>query len=201
MDNRIAELTKTIYEEGIEKAKAESNRILQEAEKKAAEIIAHAEEKRDAIIKEATLKAQELKKNTEAEIKLSCNQAIAGLKQTIVDIFINKMLDKPVKTVLSDPSVLKEIIIQIVKNWKGSEDLEVLLPDSFKKDIEQSFIASVKDVVGKGLEIKFSDSIQAGFQILPSGSSFKINMTDEDFNEFFKSYLRPKLRDFLFGNK
>jgi V/A-type H+-transporting ATPase subunit E len=203
MDNRIAELTKSIYNEGVEKAREESRRIILEAEQKAASLLAKAKQDADALLADAARKADESKKNTDAEIKLSCQQAMAGLKNAITDLVSAKTVDKPVKTLLSDPAILKDFLVQILKNWKSSTGLaagiEVLLPEASRKEMEKAFQSAVQESATQGVEVKFTDTFQAGFQIAPKGATYKISMTDADFAEFFKSYLRPRTREFLFG--
>lgn len=203
MEKKISELAQSIYKEGIEKAEEESRLMIEKAEEKSKQIIADAEEKAGSILVEADQKAKDLKKNTDAEVKLSCQQAVAGLKSSIIDIVLSKVVDQPMNSLLADPKLLKDFLLEVLKNWKtdgkDAPDLNVLLPESMRKDLDNLLTGSVNDLFGKGIQLTFSDSVQSGFQLAPKGGSFKISMTDEDFAEFFKAYLRPRTRKIVFG--
>ena len=70
-----------------------------------------------------------------------------------------------------------------------------------EKEIQQYFTKSVKDLLKKGLEIRFDDEVKSGFQIGPKNGSYKISFTEEDFINFFKQYLRPRLIKLLFAEE
>ena len=79
-----------------------------------------------------------------------------------------------------------------------SNCIEAVLPEKLKKKLEKSLENSLKKTMKGKVTISFSKNVKGGFQIGPKGGTFKISLTDEDFNEFFKEYLRPKTRSFLF---
>ena len=56
-----------------------------------------------------------------------------------------------------------------------------------------------KELIDKGLEIKFDQSVNSGFQVSPKDGSYKVSFTEDDFTNFFKQYLRPKLAEILFS--
>lgn len=203
MDNRIAELAKTIYEEGVEKAKEEARRLVAEAERTAAETVAKAKAEAEALLKDAEARAEEMRRNTEAELRLSGQQAMAVLRNALTDMVTMRAVERPVKSLLSDPGVLKSLLVEVMRNWRPGEGLaaglEVLLPEASRKELEQAFEAAVRETAAQGVEVRFTDAFRAGFQLVPKGEGYKLSMTDEDFAEFFKAYLRPRIRDLLFG--
>lgn len=202
MDQKIAELTEKIYKEGVEKGEEQKKNILEVAKSEAATIKAEANDKADKIIADAQAKAEEIKKNAESEMKLSSQQAISALKQRIVDIVITKAVDENVTSTLSDPKIIQELLTIIVQNWKVGNmevpSLEVLVPEENRNVLESSLENSLKNILKGGVTVSFSKAIKGGFQIGPQNGTFKVSLSDEDFNEFFKEYLRPKTRSFLF---
>ncbi len=203
MERKIAELTQKIYQEGVEKAEQKAEEIVGDAQARSERIVADAKKKAEEIVSESEQKAQELRRNVESEIKLSSQQAIASLKQQIVDLIMVKGLDQPVSKTLSDPDVVRKMVETVAANWKtGGKDapnLEVLLPDQNRKELEKAFKGGILDSLKKGVSVTFTRNIKGGFQIAPQDGTFKISLTDEDFNEFFREFLRPKTRTFLFG--
>ena len=200
MEQKIAELTEKLFKEGVEKGEAEKKSIVGAAQSEAERIRNEAEKQAQRLVAEARKQAEDLKKNIESEIKLSSLQAISSLKQKIADMLLAKTVDENVSSALSDPGFLKELIEATVNNWKFGQEqaLEIVLPEALKTKLEKSLEKSLKDIMKKGATVTFSKSIKGGFQIGPSGASFKISLTDDDFNEFFKEYLRPRTRSFLF---
>ncbi len=203
MEQKIQELTEKILQEGVEQGKEKAQQIIKESEKKAADIVADAQKQAKVIIEDAKKKSQEIQRNTEAELKLSGSQAIASIKNNVVNLIQAKVLDEAIAQTLSDPAVVKDYIAQVIQNWKISESevpsLEVLLPAQKQDELKRTFEKGISKELSKGLQIQFSKTVKSGFRIGPAGGSFKISLTDEDFNEFFKEYLRPKTRSFLFG--
>lgn len=203
MEQKIVELTEKIYKEGVEKGEEQKKSIIEAAKKEAGKIKENAKKDEKKIIADAEAKAEEMKRNAESEIKLSSQQAISALKQQILDVLMVKAVDENISANLSSPDVIKDLLATIVKNWKINENevpsLEILLPENSRAKLEKKLEDSLRKIMKKGITITFSKNIKGGFQIGPKDGTFKISLTDEDFIEFFKEYLRPKTRTFLFG--
>ncbi|GBU20611.1 ATP synthase subunit E [Fibrobacteres bacterium R8-0-B4] len=203
MEQKIQELTEKIYKEGVEKGEAKAKDIVSEAESRAAAIVKEAKAQAEKLVADARKQAEDLKRNAESELKNSGAQAIASIKNKIVNLISAKVLDDSVSKTLSDPGTLKEFVSAAIHNWKmGSGDspnLEVLLPAAKQSELQSSFNAAAVQALGAGVTVKFAADLKAGFRIGPSDGTYKISLTDEDFKEFFKEYLRPKTRAYLFG--
>jgi V/A-type H+-transporting ATPase subunit E len=197
MEQKIQELTEKIYQEGVEKGEVKAKEIVADAEKKASAVMTDAKAQADKIIADAQKQAAELKRNTESELKSSGSQAVAAIKSQIVNLITSRVIDDASSKALSDPAVLKDFVSQVISNWKmsGGEApaLEVMLPEAKQNELNQCFHNAVN------AELKFSPKIKSGFSIGPADGGFKISLTDEDFREFFKEYLRPRTRTYLFG--
>jgi len=199
MEAKIQELTDKIYKEGVEKGEVKAKEIVSEAEGKAAAIVKDATAQAEKIVADAKKQADELKTKTESEIKLSGAQAVSAIKNKIVSLVTAKVIDDAATRALSDAGTLKEFISVVVSNWKASDgeapNLAVLLPAAKQEELGRAFEAGAS----AALKADFSKDIKAGFKIGPADGSFKISLTDEDFQEFFKEYLRPRTRTYLFG--
>ena len=203
MEQKIQELTEKIYQEGVEKGQEKAKEIVTEAEQKAAGIVNDAKSQAEKILADAQKQAAELKRNTESELKLSGSQAVASIKNQIINLITSKVVDDASSKALSDPEVLRGFVSQVISNWKASEgevpNLEVMLPAAKQEELSQSFATGASAELSKGVEVSFSKNIKSGFRIGPADGGFKISLTDEDFREFFKEYLRPRTRTYLFG--
>ena len=105
MDTKIQELTDKIYKEGVEKGNEEAGRIIAEANAQKESIVKAAEETAARIVAEAEKQAAELKKNTEAELKLFASQSVEALKSEVTNLITGNIVSANVKAALTDPGI------------------------------------------------------------------------------------------------
>ena len=201
MQNKLQELTDKLYNEGLSKGKQEGEALLQEATAKADSILAEARKEADGIIAKARKEAEELKTRVNADLKMAANQSIAATKQDIEKIVVAKITDKEVKTALSSADFLKEIITAVARNFNAAEpvDLEVVLPESLKKEMEPFVAKELSSILKSGITASFSKKIGGGFTIGPKDGSYFISFTDDTFTDLISEYLRPAAKKILFG--
>ena len=117
-------------------------------------------------------------------------------------MIVSKVIDEPVKKAFDDVQFVKDIIQTVVKNWDSKKndtiDLSVLLPTDLEKEFSKFFSSKSGKELNAKLELSFSDTIKGGFKIGPADGSYKISFSEEDFENFFKSYLRPKTIEMLY---
>ena len=202
MENKLQELTQKLYNEGVDKANAEAEKILAEAKAEAEKLKLNAEKEAQKIIENAEQKSVEIKKNVDAELALASKQTMREVKQKITDAIVSKVIDEPMKKAFDDAKFVREIIETVVKNWNPQKneaiDLSVLLPVDLKDEFEKFFTAKTGKELNASLELSFTDSIKGGFKIGPADGSYKISFSEEDFENFFKSFLRPKTIEMLY---
>ncbi len=201
MDSKIQQLTETIYNEGVQKAREEADELLKKAHQEAAGIEEEAQKAAVAIMAETRKKSQEYKEHVDSEIKMTIGQAISAMKQQVATLVSMNVIQPPVKELFSDKEYLKSLINTIVKGWmdKDDFDLNVILPEADKEQLEKYFKQSLATELNKGVEFSFSQDFRTGFKIGPVDGSYLISFTDDDFMNFLKAYLRPKTSQLLFG--
>ncbi|MBN1181256.1 MAG: hypothetical protein JXB49_03145 [Bacteroidales bacterium] len=205
MQSKLQELTEKLYNEGVVKANEEALQIIDKAKKDAEEIINKAKEKADSIIEDANKKSADIAKNTKSELKLSAKQAMNALKQEITEMLTSGVIGKSVNESVKETDFVKSIIEIAVKNWnpKGEAaiDLVVLLPESNKKAFDGFVETKLKKLVDGGIVVNFDNKLKNGFKIGPADGSYIISFTEEDFDNFFKAYLRPRTAQLLYGEE
>ncbi len=203
MQKKLQELTDKIYKEGVDKANKEAEKITSDAKEEAKKIIDKAKKEAESKKEKAEKEAEDLKKNTMNELQLSSRQAISDLKQEITKLIQAKAIEPETKKAFKEAEFTKDIIQTVVKNWNPKSDdivdLKVLLPEKKQKEFESYFKDKAKDLLNKGLEVDFNEKIKGGFKIGPKDGSYLVSFSDEDFDHFFKLYLRPRLIEMLFG--
>lgn len=204
MENKLQELTSKIYEEGIAKANEEAEKIISEAKKEAEDLRNKSKKEAARIIEKAEKDATELRKNVESEVKLSARQALATIKQRITELITIQSTAEPVKEAFRDKEFIKKIIETTIKNWnpgKEAYDLQLLLPKEDEEVLGSYFSKKQKELLKGSLKIGFDERMSAGFKIGPVDGRFIISFTDEDFDNFFKNYLRPRTTKLLYGGE
>jgi len=205
MENKLQELTEKLYSIGVEKAKNEGEIIIAEAQKKADEIIKNASAEAKTIVNNAKNESLELKKKTESELKLSSKQVIATIKNQINNLIVQDLLSKDLEKSLADNDFIKSLIELVVKKWDiddaQSTDLEIILPKEKKADFDKVIKTKINNLLAKGLVVNFDDNFKSGFKIAPKDNSYIINFAQEDFDNFFKTYLKAKTANLLYGEE
>lgn len=205
MDNKLQELTDRLYEEGVEKGEGRAGEIVAEASDRADTIVAGARRDAEEILAAAQKSANELKKRIEGEIRLAGRQAIRTFKKEIEDVIVAEALDENLSVAMNDLGNIEDYVRIVIQNWHPerteSPTLELLLPEKRKEELEEWFRSEVGRVMAEGIDIRFHKNIKGGFQIASLEGGYRINLTDDDFLEFFKHYLKPRTRKLLFGER
>ena len=200
MQNKLQELTDKLYNEGLSKGKQEGEEILAKAKVQADEIIAKAKAEAEAIVAAAHKDAADLKTKVEGDLKMAASQSIAATKKDIETLVVAKMTEGEVKKALSSADFVKEAILAVAKGFSAeATDLEIVLPESLKKDLDGSLAGEIATVLNVGVEASFSKKVAGGFTIGPKDGGYFISFTDETFNALISEYLRPATKKILFG--
>ena len=196
MENKIQELTEKIYAEGVEKGKAEADRIIAEAQAKAEAIIKEAQAKAEAVVADAKKSAEEIDANTRSELKLYGAQALGALKSETATMLTDTVVKNAVKDALAGDS-LKALIVKIAERWSADESL--VISTSEAAELKAFFAAKAKVLLDKGVEIKQVNGVKTSISIAPADGSYKVNFGEGEFEAFFKSFLRPQMVELLFS--
>ncbi|MBN1621698.1 MAG: hypothetical protein JW871_03805 [Endomicrobiales bacterium] len=198
MESQLQELISQIKEEGVTKAKEESSKIIRQAEDKSAEIVSKAKKDAEETVKNAKKEVEKFQSSSEKALEQSARNIVLGLKNEITKVFDNLLKEKTAE-VLSD-STIKEILIKFFDNWLKdgkTRDIEVLLNDKDKKNIEKLVTSALPAKMKHGVEFKPVKEIKKGFMIGLKGSNVYYDITDAGISEMLKEYLNPKLREIL----
>ena len=201
MQNKLQELTDKLYNEGLSKGKQEGEELLAKAKVQAEDIITKAQAEAERIVAAAQKQAEEIKTKTVSDVKMAASQSIAATKKDIETLIVGKMTGEAVKKALSSADFVKELIKAVAEKFttEGPVDLNLVLPESLKNDLEPFATKELARILGAGVEASFSKKIAGGFQIGPKDGGYFISFTEETFNQLISEYLRPATKKLLFG--
>ena len=194
MDNKIQELTEKIFNEGVEKGRNEAERLVAEANAKAADIVKAAEAQAQEIVAAARKAADVLNANTRSELKLYGEQAVGAMKSEIATLVTDTIVKDSLNKAFKD-NLLKEVILKIAERWNVDEQL--VISTSEAEELKAFFTAKAKGLLDKGVEVKQINGVK-GFSISPADGSYKVNFGEGEFETFLKSFLRPQIVELLF---
>ncbi len=190
MENKLQQLTRTLYDEGLEKGRAEAERLVAEARAKADKIVADADAQAAEILRRAQAKAEDVEKNTLTEIALAGKQAVARIKSEIASLIV------------VDPAFIKEMLLAVAKNWNGADagkvELQALLPEGEREKLDAAFEQSAKELLAAGIEVGYSKEVRTGFKVGAKEGGYYISFSDADMEALLGEYLREKVSRMLF---
>lgn len=169
MENKLQQLTQKLYDEGLEKGRAEAERLVSEAKGEAAGIIAAAKAEAEAIVRAAEARAEDTAKNSMTEIALAGKQAVARIKEEISSLIAAESTFSAVKAANLDPAFVKEMLLSVARNWNGASsskvELQALLPEAQRATFDAAFAAAAKELLDAGIEVGYSQEVRTGFRV------------------------------------
>ena len=193
---KIQELTEKIYREGVEKGQAEADRIIQEAKEQASQIIAEAKKKAAEIEADGKKVVAELENNTKNELKLYTAQSLSALKSEITNVLTASTVSQAVDKLVTDKDFLCKFTVALAGKWVENEPIVIESADA--DALKAYFTKEAKAVLDKGVSIEKVNGRNALFTIQPADGSYKVSFGKEEFEDYFKSFLRPQLVQMLF---
>jgi V/A-type H+-transporting ATPase subunit E len=87
-------------------------------------------------------------------------------------------------------------VVALASKWSADEGVIISSPEA--ETLKAYFASNAKDLLTKGVTIEQVNGVKSLFTIAPADGSYKVNFGEEEFNAFFKSFLRPQLVEMLF---
>ena len=157
MNNKIQELTDIIYNEGVVKGQAEAEKVLADAKAQAEQILAEAKAQADSIVEAAKKSAAEMSENTTKELKLYASQALNALKSEVASVVTDTIVKEEVSGFVSQKDYLNQFIVQLASKWAENEQIVISVADA--EELKKYFMSKAKELLDKGVEIKFYNII------------------------------------------
>ncbi len=193
---KIQELTEKLYHEGVEKGQAEAQRIIDEAKQEAQKIVDAAKEQAKAIEEQAKKQAADLDTNTKNELKLYTGQALNALKSEITNVVTGNVVTDAVGKLAADKDFLQKFTVALASKWAENEPVVIETKDA--EELKAYFVKEAKGVLDKGVSIEKVNNSDVIFTIAPADGGYKVNFGKEEFENYFKDFLRPQLVEMLF---
>ena len=155
-----------------------------------------AKQQAEDIKAEADKDAKALDHNTKAELKMFCGQAVSALKTEIANVVTDNVVKQAVKEVVDDKKFMQEFMLKLAEKWGAQEDIVISAQDA--EALKAVFAKKAKALLDKGVKIQQVNGKDTLFTVEPADGAYKVNFGNEEFEDYFKSFLRPQLVEMLF---
>lgn len=201
MDNKIQELAEKIYKDGVEKANGQADQILSGAQAKKDEIISAAQKEAESLIANAQKEAQSMKDRAEAEIRTSVTNAREALRSEITNLLTNQSVESGVNAAFGKPEVLQDVVLRMAEKMITDGGNGVTISTEDAAQLQSFFQNKAASLLEKGVKINQVNGQNRVFEIAPREGGYKMTVSPEAFAEYFKDFLRPRMRELLYGDK
>lgn len=196
MENKIQELTEKLFHEGVEKGNAEAARLIEAAQQQAAAILAKAQEEAAEIVAKANKEAADTAANTKNELRQYAAQSKNALVGEIANLVSDKVVKESVADVVTSKDFVGNFLVALATKWTANEPIVIETADA--ANLKAFFAAKAKDLLDKGVTINEVNGLKTLFTVKPADGSYKVDFGAEEFENYFKSFLRPQLVEMLF---
>lgn len=193
---KIQQLTDKVFREGYERGQAEAARIIEEAQQRAAQIVAEAQQKAHEIEGIGRKNVAEMEANTKNELKMYTAQALSALKGEVANVICGTVVSSAVDKLMSDRDFLCKFTVAMASKWVENEP--VVIASSEAEALKAYFLKEAKAVLDKGVTIAKVNGHNTLLTVSPADGSYRVNFGKEEFEDYFKSFLRPQLAEMLF---
>jgi V/A-type H+-transporting ATPase subunit E len=194
----LQSLLERIQKDGFDRATAEADRILAEAEQKAQRIIAEADQQAAALLAAG-----------ERDAKAFMDRAVIALEQTVRDYLlrIQRSLEalflESVRGDLSEaltPELMAELVAKLVESYSCAitdAHTDLYLTSADRDRFVDLFMSKYRQMIARGVEIHVDDRLRKGFRISFGEDHVYHDFTLEALAESVAAMLRPPLKDIV----
>lgn len=194
MTQEIKDLIEKINQEGIEAAQKKAQEIEGKARQEAEEILKNAKKESEKLISDAKTAIERMDAKEKTLLAQAGRDFLLSLKKE-VNSLLSRIIVSDLRQALS-ADYLAKIVVELAK---GSSAQNIVI--SLKKEdcdaLEKGFLAKLKEETRKGITLKPSEDIRAGFIISFDAGKSCYDFSDKALAEYIGEYLKPKLSGLL----
>jgi len=198
MEIQLQELINKIKKDGIEAASEEAARVKLDAEAEVNRIIEAAQKEAADIVSRARTEAEKTEKAGISALEQAHRNLVLAFKAEI-QALLDKLIHQGISSAYSTDT-LKAVLPELLKKWvskTGSDSVDLLLGEGDLAKLNSWATGALTDELKKGLELKSDRNLGTGFKIANKDGSAYYDFSTESVTELLSAYLNPQLTEIL----
>jgi V/A-type H+/Na+-transporting ATPase subunit E len=193
MEIQLQELLDTIKREGVETARTEAEAVIADANARKKAILDEAEREAQAVVAKARAEAARAEESGRAALAHASRDLLLSFRDQLQALLDTVIRADTLKA--CTPEVLAEAIPAVLKGLAaaGVEDPVVLLPPALLKKLDAHFLSRLTAELKKGVELKPSADLDAGFRVSEKAGAAYYDFSAEAVAALLSQHLNAKL--------
>lgn len=214
----VEQLITRLREEGVQQGREEAQRIVEDAERRAAWLTNQARAQAEEMLIKARDEAERLRRSGEEALQIAARDAVLNMKGFLGERFaieVRRLIGEQ----LRDEALLREMILTIagrVREDMGLDQagqIEVLLPrdvigldelrrhpETLKEGSLSHFVLAIaQSLLREGVTFNHAPADQHGITLRLTGQDLEVELTDEAIARLLLAHLQPRFRALLEG--
>ncbi len=212
----VQELIQRLRNQGVDAGRAEAERIVEEAHKRAGQIVANAKAEAEQVRVQARADAEAERKAAEAALQSAYRDTVLRLVSALTTHFEDQVR-RLVARELREKEFVRKLILEVVRQATpgdlGAQRAEILLPaelvgmealrakpEEVKEGTLTHFVMGLSgEMLREGIELKPMGEDTAGIRIRLVGQDLEIDLTERAVADLLLKHLLPRYRAVLEG--
>jgi V/A-type H+-transporting ATPase subunit E len=190
-DVQLKELIDAIHRDGVDKARRESDTLLQSAREKADGIVAAAREQADALLANARQEQERLVHSGRESLKQASRDLLLQVRKQL-EVLFAALLKEKTSAALHDKEITAAIAAMIA-NWapERQERIELLLPPDRYEALAKALRQALAGKIAAGIEIRASADVVDGFRVSEKDGQSYYDFSAASIAESLSAFLNP----------
>ncbi len=189
-------LLEKIQTQGLDKANAQRDEIVNKAKQEAEAIVAKAKQEADSIVKNAEAEGKNLTARAESAVGQAARDIILKLESELRSR-VNNLVQENTAAAMT-PELMSDIVKTMVDSYvqqsgKSVNDLTLLLPPKMIDTMSDALKSSLRDQLIAQPKLFADIEIAGGVEIAINGDEVFLDFSDEAITEIVAQYIGPRL--------
>jgi len=190
METDVATFAKLLKQDGIDAARAEADKILEEARTQAAAIMQHSRAAAEKILLDARSEIERQRQRHVVEIQLAARDMMLKVKEEIERVAL-LLLRQPIGEALAADEVVRAAIVESIKNGAPGQEWEIRVGPKIGKALVQ---ATVNDLFkGREAAVTLIEEFRGSGLEFRSSAGEVLELSEESVAEEFRRLMSPEL--------
>jgi V/A-type H+-transporting ATPase subunit E len=214
----VEALIERLREEGVERGRAEAERLVEEARERRRKILEEADAEAQRRLDAAQAEVERMKETADQALRTAARDTVLTLREQMVERF-KEDIRRLVSEELREEDVFRRMILTVAARVRESLDedgerlVEVELPrdppglEEIRRDpdrlgaeeLSRLVVSMTGDILREGLSFRVSPDNRDGIRVTATESGLEFDMTNEAIAELIRAHLQPRFRALLEG--